>query len=161
MSVGSSYAAVKNALVTLLQARTGLANVKVSSQEPLNATDLTGSDGTQDAIWIADTDGTYDDQCFRALPLAFDETYGLKIAVQALRATTVGTQVAADLRVDQLLYEVLQTVATDPTLGLGTTFNYLFALPSTFQRHGGFLPTGGGHGSRCDLTIEVQCRHTF
>lgn len=160
MSVGSSYATVKNALATLLAARTGLNGVAVSSQAPLQASDLTGSGGAKDSIWIDDTEGEYSDECFRALPLAFDETYGLKVVIQSLKDSDAGTQYQADLRVDQMLYEVLAQIANDATLGVHS-FNYLYVLPSAFRRVTGFLPTGAGHGSRCELTVEVKCRHTF
>lgn len=159
MSVGSSYATVKNALATLLAARTGLAGVAVSSQAPVQESDVTSSTGAFDAIWIDDTEGEYSDECFRALPLAFDETYGLKVVIQSIKPTTAGTQYAADLRVDEMLYEVLAQIANDATLGVHS-FNYLYALPTAFRRITGFMPTGAGHGSRCELTVEVKCRHT-
>lgn len=174
MSVGSSYAAVKTALQTLLDARSGLDNVSVLSQAPLKPSELAGADGTSDAIWLGDTTGEYSDECFRALPLAFDETYDLTISIQSLKPTSAGSQVAADLRVDQMLYEVLAQIAGDPSIGNsppgGTpvtgaitpnTFNYLDALPSGFRRIVGFLPTGAGHGSRCELTVTIHCRHVF
>lgn len=160
MTVGSSYGTVKDTLTTLLQARAGLANVQVASQEPVVPSDLSKA-GYFDAIWVADSDGDYSDECFRALPLAFDETYGLTVMLQSIRATTAGTQNVADIRVDEMLYEVLDTIATSPTLGLGATFNYLFALPAGFRRVTGFMATGAGHGARCELTVEVKCRHTF
>ncbi len=161
MTVGSSYSTVKQALTDAFLTRQGLVNVSISTQAPLNPSDLSGQDGSLDAIWTAGTEGEYSDQCFRALPLAFDETYGLTLIIQSLRDTTAGTQIAADTRVDEMLYEVAATIADDPTLGLGDSFNYIFVLPASFKRITGFLPTGKGHGSRCELTVEVQCRHTF
>lgn len=160
MTVGSSYATVKNAYYTLLKARSGLAGVAVSPQAPIQPTDITGSTGALDAVWIDDADGGYSDDCFKAIPLQFDETYGLKVIAQSLQPQNTGTQYAADLRVDQLLYEVLAPIAADATLGVHS-FNYLYVLPSAFKRITGFLPTGAGHGSRCELTVEVKCRHTF
>ncbi len=160
MSVGSSYSTVKNALFTLLTARSGLAGVAISSQEPIQATDVTGSGGLRDAIWLVDATGTYDDQLFRGQPLSFSETYGLVVAIQSVRESTAGTQLAVDTRVDEMLYEILDQIATDATLGIHT-FNYLYALPASLRRITGIMKTGVGHGSRCELTVEVRCRHTF
>lgn len=160
MSVGSSYATTRNALFTLLAARNGLAGVVVSSQPPIQASDIVSSTGASDAIWIDDAEGDYSDDCFKALPLQFDETYGLKIVIQSLKPSDDGTQYQADLRVDQMLYEVLDQIAGDATLGVHS-FNYLYVLPSAFKRVTGFLPSGAGHGSRCELTVEVKCRHNF
>ncbi len=160
MSVGSSYSTIKNQLFTLLAQRSGLNGVAISPQEPIQATDITGTAGLKDAIWFVAADGDYSDQLFKGSPLSFDESYGLVVAIQSIRDTTTGTQLSVDQRVDEMLYEVLDCIATDATLGVHS-FSYLVVLPASFKRIVGVMPTGVGHGARCDLTVEVHCRHTF
>lgn len=158
MNVGSSYSTAKAAIVQKLGRRGGLANVEIHYQAPVQASDAGGESG--DAIWLDDAVGDYENVVICGLPLRLEEIYALTLVIQVLRPSTDGTQQVADERVDAILYEVLSQLATDPTFGV-TAFNYFQITRGAFTRTTGFLPTGGGHGARCELDLNVECRHTF
>lgn len=158
MSVGSSYSTAKAAIVSKLNARAGLSGVAISYQAPLVSSDLGGESG--DAIWLDNATGGYDNVVICGLPLRLEELYDLRVVIQSLRPSTTGTQQVADERVDELLYEIFDELADDPTFGV-TTFNYFHITRGSFARITGFLPTGAGHGARCELDLNVECRHTF
>lgn len=158
MSVGSSYSTAKAAIVTKLTARGGLSGVSIKYQAPEKTADVGGESG--DAIWVDDAEGDYENVVICGLPLRLEEVYSLKLVIQSLRPSTTGTQQVADARVDALLFEVLTELATDPTFGV-TAFNYFQITRGAFTRTTGFLPTGAGHGSRCELDLNVECRHVF
>lgn len=158
MSVGSSYATAKAAIVSRLETRGGLSEVTVRYQAPVVASDMGGASG--DAIWLDAAEGDYENVVICGLPLRLEEIYSLTLVVQSLRPTTDGTQQAADERVDEVLYEILAELANDPTFGV-TAFNYFQITRGSFRRITGFLPSGAGHGARCELDLNVECRHTF
>lgn len=160
MSVGSSYSTVKAAIASRLAARGGLSAVSVSYQAPKDAYNVAGPTGVQDAIWLDGADGDYDNVVVCGLPLRLEERYDLLLVVQSLRAHSLGTQQSADTRVDELLFEVLDELATDPTFGV-TGFDYLQVTRGRFRRWTGFLPNGAGHGAGAELRLEVECRHAF
>lgn len=158
MSVGSSYSTAKAAIVSKLDARSGLDGVNVLYQAPEQASDVGGESG--DAIWLDDAEGDYDNVVICGLPLRLEELYTLKLVAQSLRPSRDGTQLVADQRVDALLYEILDELATDPTFGI-TSFNYFQITRGAFTRVTGVLPNGAGHGSRAELQLNVECRHVF
>lgn len=160
MSVGSSYSTVKRAITDVLSDRGGLAEVSVSYQAPVAGEDVTGPTGAADAIWLHDADGEYDNVVICGLPLRLEERYDLVLVVQSLQPDSLGTQEVADTRVDEMLFEVLDALATDPTFGVDD-FDYLQVTRGRFRRVTGFLPTGSGHGARAELRLEVECRIAF
>lgn len=160
MSVGSTYSTAKEAIRAKLAARSGLSAVKVSYQAPMQAADTTGATGLQDAIWLDDATGDYENTVICGLPLRIDENYTIKVVAQSLKASKDGTQKAADIRVDELLYEVMAELATDPTFGV-TAFNHFQISHGGFRRITGVLPQGAGHGARCELDLNVEARIVF
>lgn len=163
MALGSSYSSVKWAIHDQLAARAGLQGVAVSYQAPVQATDVQDSSGSGEAIWLDDGAGEHNNVVICSLPLQIEEQYQISVIVQVLRPSSLGTQREADLRVDELLYEVLHELATDPTWGLSNVGNfvYLHTTRSTFQRVTGFLPSGAGHGARAELNLQVDSRLRF
>lgn len=163
MPVGSSYSAVKWAIFQQLSARAGLQGVAVSYQAPVQRQDVEDSTGSSEAIFLDDGAGEHENVVICSLPLQIEELYQISLVVQVLRPTSLGDQRAADLRVDELLFEVLSELAHDPTWGLSNTGNfvYLHTTRSTFRRITGFLPAGAGHGARAELSLQVDSRLRF
>lgn len=163
MALGSSYSSVKWAIYQQLSARAGLQGVAVSYQAPIQAQDVQDSTGSAESIFLDDGDGEHENVVICSLPLQLEELYTIRVVVQVLRPSSLGTQREADLRVDTLLYEVLHELASDPTWGLSNTGNfvYLHTTRSTFRRVTGFLPSGAGHGARCELALRVESRLRF
>lgn len=154
---GSTLAAVKTALVTALKARPGLAAVNVSRHIPVAATDLRNAAGDFDAVWLGDATSDHNVVILKSLPLQFDETWELDVAIQVLRPTSAGTQEAADARAVAILGEVLGTVATNPTLGL-SSFLRCELTPTGWRHVAGALPRDVGFGSRFELRLQVDAR---
>lgn len=163
MAVGSSYAALKRAIIDRLQARSALSAVSVSYQAPIQASDVLDSKGNGEAIWLDEAEGEHQNVVICSLPLHLEEVYALVCVIQVVQDHSEGTQQAADERCDELLFEVLSELANDPTFGLSTgdPFNYLHVTRSTWQRRTGFMPSGAGHGSTIRLMLEVNARIHF
>lgn len=163
MAVGSSYAALKRAIIAALQARSALTGVSVSYQAPIQASDVLDSSGSGEAIWLDDAEGEHQNVVICSLPLQLEEVYALVLVIQVVKDQSDGTQEAADERCDELLYEVLTELTNDPTFGLSTgdPYNYLHVTRSTWQRRTGFMPSGAGHGAAIRLMLEVNARIHF
>lgn len=155
---GTTLAAGKTALITALQARPGLAAVNVSRHIPVAAADLRNAAGDFDAVWLGDATGDDNVIILKSLPLEFDESWELDLAIQVLRPTSTGTQDIADARAVAILGEVLGTLATDPTLGLGATFLRFEVIPTGWRHIAGSLPKGVGFGSRFELRLHADAR---
>lgn len=161
MAVGSSYSTVKAAAVAALKARPALSAVAVTYRAPETSTEVQGESGSNESIFFDDAEGgDLDNEIIASLPLRLEETYQLKLVVQVLRPSSDGTQQDADERVDELLYEVLKEIASDPTLGI-TGFDYLHITTAAFNRRTGFLGTSGGHAASCELMLSVEARLSF
>ena len=162
MPAGSSYSAVKAALVAKLQARPGLSAVAVSYEVPKDPMNVKGPTGANEAIWLDDAEGDDDVVIFGGLPLVFDETYTLALTIQVLRPTTgaEGEQQAADTRADELLYEVLSELASDTSLGV-VGFDLVQVTPSAWRRKTGVLSTSNGHAAGIELDLSVNARISF
>lgn len=165
MTVGSSYATVKTAIVTKLRARSALTDVAVEPAPPANPTEVMGESGSGKAIWIADADGQYDAVVMAAPDLRIDETYELVIVIQSLPKDTDDTQLVTDQRVDEMLYEVLHQVAAELTVdapwGIATQdgpFNYLQITPAGFERFAGPLTNQRPYPSRTEQRLLVESR---
>lgn len=157
MSVGSSYSTAKAAIVSKLSARSGLTGVAIRYQAPEKASDVGGESG--DAIWLDDAEGNYENP---VLPIAcgIQENYSLTLVLQSLRPSTGGTQQVADARVDAMLYEFWSEITADHTFGV-TAFKHFIVSTASTRRITGVLPTGAGHGARCELRLNVESRIQF
>lgn len=160
MSVGSTYAAAKAAIVTKLDARNGLDAVTVLGEPPVNALNLTGATGSGQAIWIADAEGDYDNVvlCGNGR-LDLDETYALMIVFQALPLDGED-QADTDAKVDTMLYEFLDEMAGDPTWGV-TAFTQFYTSRGSFRRYVGPVTDRNIRPSRCEFALEVNARISF
>lgn len=164
MAHASAYSLTKSALVTRLDARPGVQGVAVSYQAPVSATDVEGR-GALEAIFCDDAEGDFDNRVLCAGDLRFDETLTIQLVIQVARPTSLGTQQAADRRVEELLYEVHDELAGQndwdlAELGLDV-FDYFQVTPGAHRFVTGFLPSGEGHASRCELGLLVEARRSF
>lgn len=156
-TLGSTYATAKAALLAQLDARSGLDDVAVAGEPPVEPLKVMGPTGSGKAIWIADAEGDYDvTQMCGVGRIDFDEPYELVLVIQALPLASE-TQANTDLKVDQMLGEVLLEITADPTLGL-TQFQQFVILPSGFRRFVGPIEGRNLRPSRCELSLEVQAR---
>ncbi len=163
MPVGSSYAAVKAAIVTKLSARPGLNDVSVIGQPPVKPEDLKGPNGSGKAIWIADAEGSYENVVFLAPDLFLDESYNLKVVIQALPRDSGDTQAITDRRVDEMLYEVLQQAALEEASDVNawgiTDVSVAVRISSgTFRRFCGPYTSTVQFPSRCEFDLLVEDR---
>lgn len=161
--VGSSYSAVKRAIRDQLQARAGLSGVAISYQAPVQPLDVTNAVGSSEAIWLDDAEGDHQNVVICSTPIQLEEIYVIRVFIQVLMATSIGTQEEADKRCDELVGEFLSELANDPTWGLstGNPYSYLHTTRSSFRRTTGFLPSGAGHGSGAEYQLEVNARMVF
>lgn len=160
--IGSTYATLKAAIVTQLSARSGLEGVDVLPAPPADALKVHGPTGAGKAIWIADAEGDQDNTvlCGEGR-LDIDETYSLTIVLQALPIDNEA-QTATDLKVDQMLGELLLELASDPTWGLVTgPVQYLITSRGSFRRFTGPLPGNATYPSRCEFDLDVEARISF
>jgi len=161
VTLGTSWATVKQGLVDRLLARPALAEVAVSYEAPLQPEDVVGPTGKHEAIYFVDVDddvGEQDNKVICSLPLRIDEEYSVPLCVQVLRPESDGTQYQADLRVDELLGEVLTVVANLPTLGVEAGFQHLLATRGSLHRRTGVIGQGAGHGASAVLDLRVEAR---
>jgi hypothetical protein len=162
MPVGSTYSTLKTAIYDKLKARPALSAVAVNYRAPEKATEVQGESGSREAIFLDDAEGEHDNVVFGGLPLRLEETYSLKLVIQVLRKGDSSEQQDADRRVDELLYEVLHELASDPTFGIDDdAFDYLQVTYSDWKRTTGFLDTSGGHAAGCELDLQVEARLSF
>lgn len=160
MTLGSSYATAKAAIVAQLDARSGLDDVTVMGEPPVDALKVTGPSGNGKAIWLADAEGDYDNEVFcGAGRLDLDENYRLTIVIQALPVAG-DTQATTDLKVDNILGEVLTEMAADPTWGL-TQFQQFETTRGSFRRFVGPIGERNLRPARCELDLEVNARLSF
>jgi hypothetical protein len=160
MAVGSTYAALKAAIVDRLRARPALSAVTVSYRAPETASEVQGESGSRELIHLDDAEGDHSNVILGGLPLVLDESYSLKLVVQVLRPT--GEQLEADERVDELLFEVLSELANDPTFGVDAPeFEHVQVTYSSFIRTTGFLQNASGHAAGAELELAVEARLSF
>lgn len=152
VSTGTTLVAVKQAIVTALRARGGLAGVQV-----LYAPDdfESGDDHIQDdAIWFGDTDWLESEiNVWNTGTKKVDETFSLGWVVQVIKADGA-SQETADLRAKALLVELQQALAETPVITTGI----LWALLKLTRHVTGQVVAGPGHGSRFEGVIEVRAR---
>jgi hypothetical protein len=160
MPVGSTYAVVKDAIVTKLRAREALSGITIQSQPPTRPEEIKSEDGSGKAIWLADAEGSYTQVVMGAPGLWIDETYDLTLVIQSLPVDTDDTQLTTDTRVDEMLYEVLNEAAADPTCGI-TQFNFVEIAQGTFERFCGPYTNAVQFPSRIELALNVVGRIRF
>lgn len=152
MSTGTTLVVLKQALVTALRARSGLAGVQVlygPDDFPL------GQDQVQDeAIWLGDTTWLESEiPVFNTGTKKVDEVYQLEWVVQVIKADG-STQETADLRAVALLAELQQALAETPALS-----PQVFWALIRMRRHAtGQVVAGPSHGSRFEGAVEVKAR---
>ncbi len=168
MTFGSTYSAVKAALVTQLKARSGLANTTVLYQPPERGSEIRGDSGTWELIFFDAAQGSAGVRVFAgSSPLIFDEEYDQTCVIEVQIPDSSGTQQAVDDRAMELLYEVLHELAHQATwdydaLGLGAAdFEYVDLVPASWSTSTGFVMPTKGHGARIELGIRVRARRTF
>lgn len=157
MPAGSTYAALKQAIVTRLDTRPALTATAISAAPPVDPFKVVGASGSGQAIWIADGEGVYENVVIGGPPLRLEELYTLTIVFQALPANTSDTQLVTDQRVDDMLGEFLSEMASDITWGI-TDFEYLHSTYGAFRRFSGPVTDRGIFPSRCELDLEVEAR---
>jgi hypothetical protein len=152
VTTGTSLVALKQALITALRARAGLAGVQV-----LYASDdfPSGDDHVEDeSIWFGDTEWIESEiQVWNTGTKKVDEVYAVDWVVQVVK-TDGSLQEAADLRATVLLVELQQALAETPQVSSEVFWGLL-----RMRRHAtGQVLSGPGHGSRFEGVIEVKAR---
>lgn len=158
MTVGSTYAAAKAAIVAQLAVRSGLSGVAVAGEPPVEPLKVMGSTGSGKAIWIADSEGEYDNVVICGPGrLDIEELYSLTIVFQAVPVNASETQATTDLRVDEMLGEFLLEMAADVTWGL-SQFTQFETTRGGFKRYVGPVTDRNIRPSRCELDLDVRAR---
>lgn len=162
MSVGTTLVTVKDAVLARLQANATLSDdgVSITYHWPEQPDDLQG-DGGFEAIWIGDAEADLDVPLLTGGALHRDETLRVTVHVQVLKPDESDSQRDADVRAVEILTEVARTFANNVDLDPGDdTSQIRSAVLVDWKHEPGLLPDGIGHGSRFDLTIEVESRLT-
>jgi hypothetical protein len=151
MTTGTTLVEVKQAVVTLLAARPGLATAQVSYEYPLGGT--TGKD-----IWLGRATADTRIPTVKAGTKKVDEEYILTIVAQFLE-TQGGGQEVADLGALALLREIQQAFAETPQL----IPSIQWATVSGWVHNIGVFghdDTGGdvNRGSRFEIQVTVRAR---
>lgn len=168
MAFGSSYSAVKAALVTLLTARAGLSGVAINYETPIRRADLVSTTGAYESISMGEAEGNFEDRLNCGVGEIFDESYTLFIYIQVLteETSTTNPQQVIDERAETLLYEVLAELSNQSNWNLTalnlSQFSYITVLPVSQEWSPGFLEgTTDGRGITCRLGVSVNSRRTF
>jgi hypothetical protein len=160
-----SLAAVCEALVDVLEARSALAGVPVTIGGPANAEDLESSTGKYEAIWIGDARAESVAPPVMGVPLWLDERYTVDVIVQVLKLhDSADTQQAAMDRCDALFHQIVGALSTDPTLAMtfDSSLRFVEAVPESWEATFGHLPnTVDAHGARYVLRVGVHARLTL
>lgn len=152
MTTGTTLVSVKQALVTALRARPGLAGVQVL----YGPDDFPNGDDhlENESLWFGDTNWTdFAIPLIRGGTKKVDENYELGWTLQVIRDDG-SSQEAADVRAKTLLAEFQQSLAETPAPSAE-----VFWAQLRVQRHvTGQLASGPGHGSRFEGVVEVRAR---
>lgn len=164
MPHATPYALFKAAMVAKLEGRSGLSGVRVSYQAPEDVSDVRSESGSWESIHFNDASGTSEDVILCGGHLHFDYEYLQTVVVQVLQPSSLGTQQAADERVEELLYELFAELAGQQNwdladLGLDD-FMPFQATPSSIVRRTGILTTPG-HAAGVEVGIRVLARRSF
>lgn len=159
MSVGTNLVTAKAAVISVLSANAALtsAGVQISYEPPERPTDLRSSTGAYESIHLGDASASEEIPVLTAGALHRDEALALTVHIQVLKPTKGGTQQQADTRAAELLTEVQRTFANDVALSSSALRS---AVVTGWKHFVGHLPNGNGHGSRFEVTLEVESRLT-
>ena len=150
MTTGTSLVALKQALVTALAARPGLAAVQVEYEYPMPSPEA-------QAIWFGGAEADLDTPVARAGRIKMQEDYTVTLVAQVLKQQGEG-QEAADVAALALLQEIQQELADNPV----PTPAVLWALLKSWSHSvGPFGDASGGNvsrGSRFEIRIGVRAR---
>jgi hypothetical protein len=157
MTIGTSFPTAKALLLTALEARSWPAGTVVAGHPPRRA-----SEADSDRLVFIDNGAVDIEQDIETMtggtPVEFWETFELVVVCQAMSRTDAGTQAAADTAAAVLMAEVVDAVASDPTLGHTPTGElpqidaHLVAGADLF----GDALDKGGFGTRIALGVEVR-----
>lgn len=151
MATGTTLVLMKQALVTALRARPGLAGVQVL----YGVDDFPEGDDhlEQESIWFGEA--TWPDTeipTMRGGTKEVDETYELSWVIEVIKSDG-SLQEAADLRGKALLVELQQALAENPQPSAEVLWAEL-----KIRRHIPGQVAPGGHGARFEGVIEVRAR---
>jgi len=150
VTTGTSLVPFKQALVSALAARSGLAAVQVSYEYPMPAPEA-------QAIWISGAEADLDMPVYRAGRVKMQEDYTVTLVAQVLKQQGEG-QEAADVASLALLQEVQQELADNPR----PTPEVMWAVLKSWSHSvGPFGDASGGNvsrGSRFEIRIGVRAR---
>lgn len=123
MTYGSLVPEVKDALVTVLNARAGLSGIITSRQTPDEYRDYSTATAVGEAIWIGREGGQDVDIAAPTGPaiggrLDPDEAFTVWLTISVLMDKTSGIEQTAQNRAYSILGEVLGTVFSNPMLGI-------------------------------------------
>lgn len=160
MSSASTLPYARDALVTKLQARSGLSAVNVSRELPRKDSDVQSPTGIWEAVWVG-RDGAQDADFDAMQPFLtagaprWDEEYTLWLTVQVLKNRSGDTLDDAEDRAWAIAYEVVGAVSADLTLGVSASEVLMFEIRTIqFADVGRFLDkAGAGH----QLQIGLNC----
>lgn len=146
MTTGSTLVVIKKALRTALEARPGLAGVKVSYDPDLSEPEAI-------ILGNARTIREEDIPVMKSGTAKVDERYTLDVVIQ-VRLEDGQDQEAADERAVAILAELQQVLAAAPQL-----------VPEVFtvqldgwEHFVGAFPSGRGHGSRFETKVRAYAR---
>lgn len=120
---GSLVPEVKDALVTVLNARAGLSGITTSRETPDEYRDYTTPSGAGEAIWIGREGGQDVDIAAPTGPamggrLDPDEAFTVWLTISVLFDNTSGVERTAQNRAYEIMGEVLGCVFAAPSLGI-------------------------------------------
>ena len=145
MADHSTVPAAKAALVALIGA--ALAGVQVTYGRPADA------QLERECVWVGDATGTHRVPVMAAGRKRRQEDYSIEVICWV--AKTHGLISAAEARCFELLGEVEDVVADDPTLGLASNVGYFQATAGSFDTASD-LP--GGPAAVINLSIACSAR---
>lgn len=155
MTAGTVIAAVRARLVTQLAARPGMSDTTVIYNEPEQAAQLDAGE----TCWLASAaTGDVTQAALKPLPLKTEEEWQQDVVFQVLGRDDSYTQDVAEVRVADLVGELLELLATGPDLGLTVSgWDRVLVLPSSWAWEAGPFLVGGGtnYGARCVVTLNV------
>lgn len=172
MSFSSTVPLAKSALITVLDARSNLASVKVRREVPEDPADIRRDDGIGEAIWIGgtddagisqDVDGRAEVNIFTGGVLRFDEEYTLRVTVQTLGADTADDQKDMTDRAYELAAEIIGAISSDPTLGVAesSTVSLFRVVSYTWDERCGVYAQSNSFGCRLELGLSIEARVTL
>ncbi len=160
MSIGTSIPTVKGLLVDALSARTWPTGTVVGYEPPRFAEHVEA--GLNVFLLNDAVDIDHDVDVFNGSnPVEFEETYELTVVVESVTDTDGGDQRDRDTEAAAMLAEVVDTVASDPTLGHTATAE----LPQIGVHLAGGGSYEGGRGAGylvgARQTIDVEVTATI